>query len=140
MLETTTRIAGSFAGGSAADAAPAWARLAAAEQDALSAALTRLLIRFRAVEPLYVSRSDRQSYDIAFRRLEGACQGDYQFRAMADLGLALADLRRARRETPDGGGPDHIRLQNTFLSTPALDAFDAILATPTSSVADGIHL
>ncbi|NUR87956.1 MAG: erythromycin esterase family protein, partial [Nonomuraea sp.] len=51
-LQEAMRIAGSFAGASAASAAPAWTRLPAAEQDALSAILLRLLIRFRAVEPL----------------------------------------------------------------------------------------
>ncbi|GAA0838244.1 erythromycin esterase family protein [Streptosporangium amethystogenes subsp. fukuiense] len=84
-VQTATRIAESFAGTSAASAAPAWARLPAADQDALTAALTRLLIRFRAVAPLYVSRGDRHAYDIALRRLEGACQADYGFRAMAGL-------------------------------------------------------
>ncbi|MEV4551499.1 erythromycin esterase family protein [Nonomuraea wenchangensis] len=84
-IEQAMRIAASFAGTSAASAAPAWARLPAADQDALTAALTRLLIRFRAVEPLYVSRGDRRDYDLALRRLEGACQADYGFRAMAGL-------------------------------------------------------
>ncbi|MEV5753088.1 erythromycin esterase family protein [Actinoallomurus sp. NPDC052308] len=84
-VQTAMRIAGSFAGASAASAAPAWTRLATAEQDALSAILMRLLIRFRAVEPLYVSRGDRRGYDIALRRLEAACHADYGFRAMADL-------------------------------------------------------
>ncbi|MCX4965324.1 erythromycin esterase family protein [Streptomyces sp. NBC_00654] len=78
-------IAESFAGDSAAVAAPAWARLAAAEQDTLSALLARLLIRFRSLAPLYVSRGDRQSYDIALRCLEGAGHADYTFRAMAAL-------------------------------------------------------
>ncbi|MFJ8311432.1 erythromycin esterase family protein [Streptomyces sp. NPDC094147] len=57
----------------------------AAEQDALSALLARLLIRFRSVKPLYVSRGDQRRYDIAVRRLEVACHADYSFRAMADL-------------------------------------------------------
>ncbi len=84
-VQAAIRIAESFAGGSGAVAAPAWARLATAEQDALSAILMRLLIRFRAVEPLYVSRGDRDSYDLALRRLEAACHADYTFRAMAGL-------------------------------------------------------
>lgn len=84
-IETATRIAESFAGGSAADAAPAWARLPTAEQDALTATLARLLTRFHSVRPLYVSRSDQHSYDIALRRLQAACHGDYTFRAMAGL-------------------------------------------------------
>ncbi|MBV2366028.1 erythromycin esterase family protein [Streptomonospora nanhaiensis] len=83
--EAAIRIAASFAGDSGAVAAPAWARLATAEQDALSAALARLLIRFRAVEPLYTSRGTRHDYDVALRCLEGACHADYTFRALAGL-------------------------------------------------------
>ncbi|MEV5428193.1 erythromycin esterase family protein [Streptomyces sp. NPDC052701] len=85
VLRTAMGIAESFAGGSGAVAAPAWARLTTADQDALTAALTRLLIRFRSLEPLYVSRGDQHGYDIALRRLEGACHADHTFRAMADL-------------------------------------------------------
>ncbi|WP_439681293.1 erythromycin esterase family protein [Embleya sp. MST-111070] len=84
-VETAMRIAASFAGGSAAVAAPAWARLPAPEQDALTATLTRLLVRFRSLEPLYTTRAGRQEYDLALHRLEAACHGDYTFRAMADL-------------------------------------------------------
>ncbi|MEV0698783.1 erythromycin esterase family protein [Saccharopolyspora sp. NPDC050389] len=84
-VKEAMRIAESFAGPSASAAAPRWARLDAAEQDALSALLSRLLIRFRSVEPLYVSRGDQRQYDIAMRRLEVACHADYSFRAMADL-------------------------------------------------------
>ncbi|WP_405775483.1 erythromycin esterase family protein [Streptomyces sp. NBC_00859] len=258
-LHTAMQIAESFAGGSGADTAPAWARLPAAEQDALSAALARLLIRFRAVEPLYVARGGRSRYDVALRRLEGACHADYTFRALADLftgkgltadtsardgymaesvlwhlersepgtrivlaahnahiqktpvsfdghltgfpmghyltralgddyaalgltsttghtadmprdensrfgftiaptaleppepgsveaafadaglGLSMAGLRRAPRDTQGGAdltpGPDRIRIQSTYLHTPVLDAFDAILNTPASTVA-----
>ncbi|WP_043626394.1 erythromycin esterase family protein [Nonomuraea candida] len=252
-IEQAMRIAGSFAGASAASAAPAWTRLPAAEQDALSAILMRLLLRFRAVEVLYVSRSDRHSYDVALRRLEAACHADYGFRAMAGLyagngwtadtsgrdvymagsvqwhlqrsgpgtrivlpahnahiqktpvsfngrltglpmgqhlhhalggdyvalaltsigghtadmrpdenarygfaiddtplqppepgsveaafaeaglGLSIADLRQAPRETP---GPDRYRIQSAYLHTPVLDAFDAVLTAPASTVAD----
>ncbi|XVQ15523.1 erythromycin esterase family protein [Spirillospora sp. CA-255316] len=262
-LQRAMRIAESFAGASAASAAPAWTRLATAEQDALSAILMRLLIRFRAVEALYVSRGDQRGYDIALRRLEGACHADYGFRAMvglyagngltadtsardvymagsvlwhlerlepgtrvvlaahnahiqkvpisfngnltglpmgqhlrrvlgdeyfalgltsttghtadmrpdenarfgfaiddtaleapepgsveaafadAGLGLSIADLRRARQEVPgDAGlalGPDRIRIQSAYLHTPVLDAFDGILNTPTSTVADDVE-
>ncbi|MES4902963.1 MULTISPECIES: erythromycin esterase family protein [unclassified Streptomyces] len=261
-VQEAMRIAQSFAGASAADAAPAWARLATAEQEALSAILTRLLIRFRSLEPLYVSRGDQQSYDIALRRLEGACHGDYTFRAMADLfagkgltadtsardhymaesvlwhlerfapgtrlvlaahnahiqktpvsfdghltglpmgrhlhralgdeyvavgltsiaghtadmrrdenarfgftidntalqppepgsieaafadaglGLSIADLRQARHEDPGSAGlapgPDRIRIQSAYLHTPVVEAFDAVLSTPVSTVADGL--
>ncbi|WP_371536605.1 erythromycin esterase family protein [Streptomyces sp. NBC_00466] len=83
--ETAIRIAATFAGGSAAVAAPAWARLPAAEQDALTAILARLLVRFRSLEPLYADRGGRHDYDVALHRLEGACHGDHTFRAMAGL-------------------------------------------------------
>ncbi|MBO2464892.1 erythromycin esterase family protein [Actinomadura violacea] len=259
-VEAAMRIAESFAGGSAAVAAPAWARLPAADQDALTASLMRLLVRFRSARPLYVSRGDRHEYDIALRRVEAACHADYGFRAMADLfagrgltadtsardaymaesvrwhldragpgarmvlvahnahiqkapiafdgrltgfpmghylrdalgddyfalgltsttgrtaemcrdedarfgftladtalappepgsieaafadaglGLGLADLRRARRETPEGEGPDRIRMQSGYLRTPVLDAFDAVLNTPASTIAEDVRL
>lgn len=84
-LQSATTIAASFAGDSAAVAAPAWARLTTTEQDTLSALLARLLIRFRSLKPLYLSRGDRHSYDTALRCLEAACHGDYTFRAMAGL-------------------------------------------------------
>ncbi|MEU4797549.1 erythromycin esterase family protein [Streptomyces sp. NPDC023327] len=78
-------IASSFAGDSAAAAAPAWARLTTAEQDTLTALLARLHVRFRALRPLYLSRGDQHGYDTALRCLEAACHGDYTFRAMAAL-------------------------------------------------------
>ncbi|GAA2208245.1 hypothetical protein GCM10009850_037030 [Nonomuraea monospora] len=84
-VETAMGLAARFAGASASSAAPAWARLPAADQDVLTATLARLLIRMRAVEPLYVSRGGWHAYDVALHRLEGACQADYGFRAMAGL-------------------------------------------------------
>ncbi|MFG2226595.1 erythromycin esterase family protein [Streptomyces sp. NPDC048644] len=262
-VQEAMRIAATFAGGSGAVAAPAWARLATAEQDALSATLTRLLIRFRSLEPLYVSRGDQHSYDIAVRRLEGACHADYTFRAMAELfagkglaadtsardvymaesvlwhleryepgtrvvlaahnahiqktpisfnghltglpmgqhlhralgdeyfalgltsttghtadmprdentcfgftidatalepaepgsieaafadaelGLSIADFHQARPQAQENAGlaqgPDRIRIQSAYLHTPVIEAFDAILNTPTSTVADDLE-
>ncbi|MFF7729082.1 erythromycin esterase family protein [Streptomyces sp. NPDC008001] len=85
LARTAIGLAERFAGESAAAAAPAWARLDATEQDTLTAALARLLIRFRATEPLQVARTGRHAYDVALRRLEAACQGDYTVRAMAAL-------------------------------------------------------
>ncbi|MFE1174009.1 erythromycin esterase family protein [Streptomyces sp. NPDC058773] len=85
LIGSAIQRAERFAGESGAVAGPAWARLAEAEQDALSAALGRLLTRFRAVEPLYVGRSDQLGYDTAVRRLEGACTTDYTLRAMSEL-------------------------------------------------------
>ncbi|MER8046843.1 erythromycin esterase family protein [Streptomyces sp. NPDC094032] len=85
LARKALRLAATFAAPSAAVAAPAWTRLPATDQDALTATLARLLIRFRAVAPLYVSRGDRHSYDVALHRLEGACRADHGFRAMAGL-------------------------------------------------------
>ncbi|MGW7521065.1 erythromycin esterase family protein [Streptomyces sp. NPDC054796] len=256
LAESALEIARRFAGGSGAVAAPAWARLETSEQDALSAALARLLTRFRAVEPLYVDRGDQRGFDIALRRVEGACHADYTFRAMAGLfagngltadtsarevymagsvrwhldhaepgtrivlaahnahimkepvsfsghltglpmgqhlhralgddyvalaltsvtgdtaemrrdesarfgfvvedtplgdpepgsiesafagaglGLALADLRRAPEQVQDAA-PDRIRIQGSYLHTPVLDAFDGVLAVPSSTVDEG---
>lgn len=60
--------------------------------------------------------------------------------ADADLGLGIADLRRARREVSGIAGPDRIRLQSTYLHTPVLEAFDGILDTPRSTIADDLHI
>ncbi|MFI1658344.1 erythromycin esterase family protein [Streptomyces sp. NPDC020472] len=84
-VQSAITIAASFAGDSAAVAAPSWARLATTDQDTLSALLARLLIRFRSLKPLYLSRGDQHGYDTALRCLEAACHGDYTFRAMAAL-------------------------------------------------------
>ncbi|MFF4214955.1 erythromycin esterase family protein [Streptomyces nondiastaticus] len=85
QAERAIGIAERFAAGSAAAAAPAWGRLAAAEQDALTAALARLLIRFRATGPLQVARTGRHAYEVALRRLEAAAHADHTLRAMAAL-------------------------------------------------------
>ncbi|MEV0195222.1 erythromycin esterase family protein [Nonomuraea sp. NPDC050691] len=95
VAESAIAMAERIAGGSVASAAPDWAKLGTAEQDALTAALTRLKLRFQALEPLYTSRSDRDHYDAAFWRLEAALHTDDTLRGMAALfdGSALpADL------------------------------------------------
>ncbi len=85
VLETAIETAERFAGGSAVVAAPAWAKLDPAEQAGLTAALARVLLRFRALEPLYVERSEQQAYDVAVRRLEAAVHADYMLRAGNEL-------------------------------------------------------
>ncbi|WP_244943649.1 erythromycin esterase family protein [Streptomyces inhibens] len=83
VLEVSDRF---FKGcGSGAAAGPAWAGLPAAEQNELTAVLARLLLRLRAAEPLYVSRSSQSRFDIARRRVEAACHTDYMFQAMNAL-------------------------------------------------------
>lgn len=72
-------------GRSVAVAAPRWAGLERGEQDRLTALLARLLVRMRALEPLYVSRSDQHRYDLARRHLEAAVHTDYMFGAMNDI-------------------------------------------------------
>lgn len=84
-LRTAVEISDRCAAGSGAAAAPAWARLEAAEQDTLSAALARLLLRLRALEPLAVAASSQTRFDIACRQLEAACHSDYLFAALHGL-------------------------------------------------------
>ncbi|MCS7479605.1 erythromycin esterase family protein [Umezawaea endophytica] len=85
LVEVAREIAGRFGAASMALAAPAWARLGVAEQDALSAVLGRLLVRFRAVEPLHVQRVGRAAFDVAVHRLVGAVSVDHTVRAVAEL-------------------------------------------------------
>ncbi|MET7332912.1 erythromycin esterase family protein [Nonomuraea sp. NPDC005650] len=85
LVAGVLRVAGEITGGSAVVSAPAWAALGPAVQDSLTASLSRLSTRLRALEPLYVSRSDQHRYDTARRHLEAACHTDYMLRAMNDL-------------------------------------------------------
>ncbi|GAB3556864.1 erythromycin esterase [Actinopolyspora lacussalsi] len=85
LIDRALGIADRFTGGSVAVAAPGWARLEAADQDALTASLARLSLRFRSMEPLYVSRGGRSAYDVALRHLEAALHTDYMFGAMRDV-------------------------------------------------------
>lgn len=97
LVDTVLEVSDRFLKGcgSGAAAGPAWAGLQSAEQNELTATLARLLLRLRAAEPLYVSRSSQSRFDIAQRRVEAACHTDYMFQAMNALlsgrGLA-ADL------------------------------------------------
>lgn len=87
LVETALEISDTFLDGlgSGAAAAPAWARLEPARQDALTASLARLQLRFRAVEPLAVARTDAARYAEAERMLAAACAVDHMFRATNDL-------------------------------------------------------
>jgi erythromycin esterase len=85
LLERALRIGGRLDGASAAANAPRWSRLDRAEQDDLTASLARLLLRLRALEPLYVERGGRHRYDLAARHLEGACHTDYMYTAMSGI-------------------------------------------------------
>ncbi|WP_198543030.1 erythromycin esterase family protein [Pseudofrankia sp. BMG5.36] len=87
LVETALRISDSFLAGlrSGASAAPAWARLDAAQQNELTAVLARLQLRLRAIQPLVEARGDAHSYAVAERLVAGACAVDYMFRAMNDL-------------------------------------------------------
>ncbi|MGW6508320.1 erythromycin esterase family protein [Streptomyces niveus] len=193
-VETATRIAASFAGGSAAVAAPAWARLFAgngltADTSARDAYMARsVLWHLERLDPgtrivLAAHNAHIQTTPISFDgHLTGLPMGQQLRRALGDdyfalgltsiaghtadmhrdetapfgftlvdtaleppepgsveaafadaaLGLGIADLRTARTETPDH--PDRIRLQGTYVRTPVIDAFDAVLTTPASTV------
>lgn len=49
-----------------------------------------------------------------------------------DLRRAAGDWTPDRPDDPDH--PDRIRLQGTYMRTPVIDAFDAVLTTPASTV------
>jgi erythromycin esterase len=85
LLEAALEIAKRFAGKSAVTAARGWASLAVHEQDALTAALARLLFRVRALEPVFRSVNDHHRYDMARRALEAAACADDMLRAMTSL-------------------------------------------------------
>ncbi|MFI7638143.1 erythromycin esterase family protein [Nonomuraea sp. NPDC049400] len=85
LVAGVLRTAGEITGGSAAVSAPRWGTLDPALQDSLTASLARLSTRLRALEPIYVSRSDQRSYDTARHHLDTACHTDYMLRAMNDL-------------------------------------------------------
>lgn len=87
LVETALRISDSFLAGlgSGVAAAPAWAQLEHAQQDALTAVPARLQLRLRAVRPPAEARADVHRYAVAERLLAGACTMDYMFRAMDDL-------------------------------------------------------
>lgn len=74
-----------LAADSVAGAAVRWAELPGAERAELTAALSRLAVRMRALEPRYVERSDRARYEEARRRLDIAIHGDYMFSVIQDL-------------------------------------------------------
>lgn len=66
-------------GSSVAAAARRWAELPAADRAALTSTLSRLSVRMRALEPLYVQRSDRASYNLACQHLAVGVHADYMF-------------------------------------------------------------
>jgi erythromycin esterase len=79
LARTALAINSRIEGASVAAAAPRWAELPAADRAALTSALSRLSLRMRALEPLYVQRSDRASYDLAHQHLSVAVHADYMF-------------------------------------------------------------
>ncbi|WP_020496057.1 erythromycin esterase family protein [Sciscionella marina] len=81
-LRTALAFADRIGGGSAVSATTGWGRLPETEQDALTATLSRLLLRFRALEPRSIERTGQAAYDLAARHLEAACALDYTYSAM----------------------------------------------------------
>lgn len=91
VMQSASAIGDRIAGTSVAVAAPRWATLDRGEQDRLTASLARLLLRFRAMEPIYVDRSDQPAYDLARHHLEAAISTDYMFATLRDV-FAGGDL------------------------------------------------
>ncbi|SHF16264.1 erythromycin esterase family protein [Streptoalloteichus hindustanus] len=58
--------------------------------------------------------------------------------ASADLGLSLVNLREAPRSGQAETEPDRIRMDSEYVHTPVLDAFDAVVHVPASTVADDL--
>jgi erythromycin esterase len=79
LARTALEINARVEGASVAAAAPRWAELPEADRATLTSALSRLSLRMRALEPLYVQRSDRASYDLAHQHLAVAVHADYMF-------------------------------------------------------------
>ena len=84
-LEDALRLSAPFSGESGATAANGWAALPAADQDALTACLARLRTRLLSIEPSCVDAGGGPAFDLALRRVEGACAADATFRATAQL-------------------------------------------------------
>ncbi|TDC89945.1 erythromycin esterase family protein [Actinomadura sp. 7K507] len=104
FVEIALRISDEFTGASQALAAPGWGRLDRADQDALTAALARLRLRARALEPRYVAAAGQDRYDVALRDIEAACHTDYMFGAMSALFAG-------------GGLPQDTSVRERFMST-----------------------
>lgn len=85
LARTALAINAAAEGASVATAAPRWAELPAADRAELTSAMSRLSVRMRALEPLYVQRSDRVSYDLARHHLAVAVHADYMFATMHGL-------------------------------------------------------
>ena len=84
-LQDALRLAEPFSGESGATAAAGWAALPAADQDTLTACLSRLRTRLHAVEELCVDRTGAQAYALARHRVDGACAADAMLRVMAGV-------------------------------------------------------
>ncbi|MEU1953411.1 erythromycin esterase family protein [Nocardia rhamnosiphila] len=136
-LDIDDRIKGT----SHAAVAPRWAELPTAEQTALTAALARLSVRLRALEPLYVQRGGRHRYDLAAQRLAVAVHAEYMFPAIhgvfdgtglpADASARdrlMADSLHWHRAHLDDPGARIVPLahNNHIQKTPA--EFDGVLA------------
>ena len=84
-VDAAIDLAARIAAGSAPAAVPAWRELGACGRDTLTAALARLRLRMRALEPTYVERSSQQRFDTVLRGLEAAAHADYMLAATDGL-------------------------------------------------------
>lgn len=80
-VEGLSRIAGSLAGTSVARTAAAWAALGEAKQEALTAGLSRLGRRVRALDEVFAERGGRAGVDRTRRYLDALACADYAMRA-----------------------------------------------------------
>jgi len=85
LAQRASALSDRIASRSGAAAGPRWGELDTADQDALTASLSRLRLRMRALQPHYLASSDQHSYDRALHCLEAACHADYMFGATRDL-------------------------------------------------------
>lgn len=76
LVDGVLRTADGITGESAVVSATHWGGLDPSRRESLTADLARLSLRLRALEPLYVARSDRHRYDVARRHLDAASHTD----------------------------------------------------------------
>ncbi|XRQ08959.1 erythromycin esterase family protein, partial [Actinomadura welshii] len=184
LVDGVLRTADGITGESAVVSATHWGGLDPSRRESLTADLARLSLRLRALEPLYVARSDQRRYDVARRHLDAASHTDYALRSMNaffsgtglpddtsirdhfiarcvqwDLERLATDARMvlvahnnhiqktlvtyegyptalpAGHRSGGSGSEPHEIAERQTMDIPVAEAFDAVLATPTATMA-----
>ncbi|OPY05612.1 MAG: Erythromycin esterase [Syntrophorhabdus sp. PtaB.Bin184] len=84
---------------------------------------------------------DAEPYGFAIDDMElappepGSIEADFE---AAGIGLAAANLRAAPGASTGSGVPDRVRMDSGYIETPVLQAFDAIVHVPRSTLAGGL--